>query len=218
MIVSQAKKFDDILKSLEGEAKVFIFGCGECATTCKTGGEPEVLAMKKRLEEAGKTVTGYVIPDAPCNASQVKMAMAKNAAQIKEAESFLVMACGLGTQSVEENDRRGRRAHTANDTISIGTIDSSGLVFKELCSACVECILEETGGICPMTRCSKGLLNGPCGGQDEGKCEVDKDRDCAWVLIYKKLKETGKLDKLRKISPPKDYSKSVRPHTVDLSK
>jgi len=218
MIITRPKKFEEILASLQAEQKIFIFGCGECATTCKTCGEEEVLAMKKKLEEAGKTVTGYVVPDAPCNASQVKMAMAKNAQAAREADSFLVMACGLGVQSVQENDRALRRAHTANDTVSIGTIDASGVVFEELCSACGECVIEDTAGICPMTRCSKGLLNGPCGGQDKGKCEVDKDRDCAWVLIYKKLKETGKLDKLRKIAPAKDYSKSLKPHTTSIKK
>ncbi|MFH1655153.1 MAG: methylenetetrahydrofolate reductase C-terminal domain-containing protein [Candidatus Omnitrophota bacterium] len=213
MIISVQKKFEDILKSLESANRIFLVGCGECAATCKSGGEPEILEIKKKLEVQGKTVTGYVIPDAPCVASQTKTALAKNTKALKESDAILVMACGLGIQSVKANDRRELLVFPGCDTLFAGATDSQG-AFQELCSACGECILDSTGGICPVTRCSKGLLNGPCGGMDKGKCEVDKDRDCAWVLIYNELKKRGKLDLLSKAQAPKNYSKAARPRKL----
>jgi len=213
MIITVQKKFEDILNNLKDANKVFLVGCGECSTTCKSGGEPEILGIKKKLEEKGKTVTGFAIPDAPCVASQTKTALAKNTKALKESDAILVMACGLGIQSVKANDRRELLVLPGCDTLFAGATDSQG-VFQELCSACGECILDLTGGICPITRCPKGLLNGPCGGMDKGKCEVDKDRDCAWVLIYNELKKRGKLDLMAKSQAPKNYSKTAKPRKL----
>lgn len=215
MIITKKRQFEEILKNLGDEKKVFIVGCGECATTCQTGGEREVLQIKDLLEKGGKQVTGWVIPDAPCVASQIKIAMAKNKKALKEADSILVLACGLGVQSVAENDREKKIVHVGNDTLFMGAIDKDG-VFQERCSACGECILEETGGICAVTRCPKGLLDGPCGGTDKGKCEVDKDRDCVWTLIYKTLKEKKRLYLLKNLHLPKDYSKMSKPRKLTL--
>jgi len=194
-----------------------LVGCGECSTTCKSGGEPEVLEVKAKLEQQGKIVTGYVIPDAPCISAQIKTALAKNAKALKEAEAILVMACGLGVQSVKSNDRRELPIFPGCDTLFMGAVDNEG-TFQELCSACGECILDLTGGICPVTRCSKGLLNGPCGGMNKGKCEVDKDKDCAWVLIYDELKKKGKIGLFNKIQSAKKYSKTTRPKKLVLEK
>lgn len=216
MIITKQKQIKDILESLKKEKKVFIIGCGECATTCKTGGEAEVLAMKQLLEKEGKVVTGWDIPNAPCVAAQIKMTMAKKKKAIEEADGYLVMACGLGVQSVQENERKRKRAHTANDTICAALLDKTGVNFFEYCSACGNCVLELTGGICPITRCPKGLLNGPCGGVNKGKCEVDPERDCTWVLIYKNLKDRNELELLSAIKPPKDFSVSTKPHQISI--
>ena len=213
MIITKQKKLEDILASLKDSKNVFLVGCGECSTTCKSGGEPELLEAKKKLEQAGKTVTGYVVPDAPCVAAQMKTALAKNTKALKESDAILVMACGLGAQSVKANDRRELVVLPGCDTLFAGATDSSGQ-FLELCSACGECILELTGGICPVTRCPKGLLNGPCGGSDKGKCEVDKDKDCVWTLIYKELKKANRLYLLKEIRPPKDYSVMTKPRKL----
>ena len=210
MIITKQKSLKDILSYLEGSDKVFIFGCGECSTTCKTGGETEVLAMKEALERAGKTVTGYSIPSAPCVAAKVKLEAAKNRKSIEAANAVLVMACGLGIQSVKENLRAQKSVHVACDTLFMGAVESNGAFFEK-CSACGDCVLESTGMICPITRCPKSILDGPCGGQDKGKCEVDREKDCVWVLIYKELKEKGKLDLLKKRQSPKDYSKTAKP-------
>ena len=211
MIITQQKPFEEIKSNLKPGEKIFIIGCGECSTTCKTGGEPEVLEMKAKLEAEGFTVTGYIVPQAPCIASQVKVAFSKNRNKISKSDSILILACGLGVQSVLENIREEKDFHVGCDTIFMGIVDNSGRGFWEYCSACGECILEYTGGICPITRCSKGLLNGPCGGMDKGKCEVDKERDCAWVLIYERLKKKGKLHLIERMFPPKDYSRHTKP-------
>ena len=215
MIITKQKEFKTILKYLEGEKKIFLIGCGECSTTCKAGGEEDVKKIKEALESQGKTVTGYCVPEAPCIAAKVKLELAKNRKAIESSDAILVLACGLGIQSVKENLRTEKTVHVGCDTLFMGAVDSSGL-FLEKCSACGDCILELTGLICPITRCAKSLLNGPCGGQDKGKCEVDKDKDCAWILIYNELKKQNKLHLLKQIMPTKDYSKSTKPGQLSL--
>ena len=211
MIVTQKKEFDEILKFIGDKKKVFIVGCGDCATTCKTGGEEEIKEMKRLLEAKGKVVTGWAIPDSPCIASQVKLYFAKNKKAIDETEVFLILACGLGAQSVLDNDRAKRSVVIGCDTLFGSILDKTGAGFFERCAMCGECVLNITGGICPVTRCAKGLLNGPCGGSDKGKCEVDKEKDCAWILIYNRLKELGLLNNLKARKPAKDYSKNNKP-------
>jgi len=215
MIITKQKEFKEILKYLEGQTKIFLIGCGECSATCKTGGEDDVKKIKEALEKEGKAITGTCVPEAPCIAAKVKMGLAKNRKLIESSDAILVLACGLGIQSVKENLRVDKPVHVGCDTLFMGAIDAGG-VFLEKCSACGDCVLELTGLICPLTRCPKGLLNGPCGGQDKGKCEVDKDRDCAWILIYNELKKQNKLDLLKAIKPPKDYSKTSKPRQLSL--
>jgi len=128
-----------------------------------------------------------------------------------------VLACGLGVQSVIDNDRTGKAVLPACNTLFGAVVDSEGN-FLEKCSLCGECVLGLTAGICPVTLCPKGLLNGPCGGMNQGKCEVDKDKDCAWVLIYKALEKRGKLDQMRKIQPPKDFKKNIKPRKIAAAK
>jgi hypothetical protein len=210
MIITKQKELREILKFLEGQNKIFIVGCGECSTTCKTGGEDEVKAVKEALLKSGKTVTGYSIPTAPCVAAKVKLELSKHRREMESADAILVLACGLGIQSVKENLRVAKPVHVGCDTLFMGAIDGKG-EFLERCSACGDCVLEVTGMICPITRCPKSLVNGPCGGQDKGKCEIDKDMDCAWILIYNELKKENKLHLLKEIRPPKDHSKATKP-------
>jgi len=217
MIITRKKEQGDIIKALGGEKAVFIIGCGECSTTCKTGGEAEVLAMKEDLEKRGFSVTGYCVPEAPCFASKVRVGFAKNKKAIEASDAVLVLACGLGAQSVKDNLNIEKPVHIGCDTVSIGQVDKDGM-FLERCSACGECLLEMTDMICPVTRCAKGLLNGPCGGQDKGKCETDRTKDCAWVLIYRSLSKKNKLDVLKQIKSPKSFSKMLKPRDVDPKK
>ncbi len=214
MIVSEKKPFDEILKALADKKKIFILGCGDCATTCKTGGEKEISDMKKLLEEKGKVVTGWTIPDSPCIASQTKLHFAKNKKAVDEADVFLVLACGLGAQSVLENDRAKRPVFIGCNTMFGSILDHTGAGFFERCAMCGECVLNLTGGICPVVRCAKGLLNGPCGGSDKGKCEIDKNKDCAWILIYNRLKELGNLKAMKERKPARDHSKNTKPREI----
>jgi hypothetical protein len=217
MIISEQKPPEEIINSLSGYTKIFLVGCGECAATCKTGGEPELLTMKKLLEEQGKIVLGMCIPSAPCVASQIKTELAKNMKVLREAEAILVLACGLGVQSVKDNDRLGLTILPSCNTMFGAVMDAQGN-FYEKCSMCAECVLDVTGGICPITLCAKGLLNGPCGGMNKGKCEVDQDKDCAWVLIYKELEKKKKLGRFKEIQAAKDFKKSGKPHKLIISK
>jgi len=217
MIISQQKPREELIASLKEYHKIFLVGCGECATTCKSGGQPELSKMQVDLEAKGKTVTGFCIPSAPCVAAQIKMELAKNMKALREAEAVVVLACGLGVQSVKDNNRFAQAIIPANNTMFGAVMDAQGN-FYEKCSMCGECVLDVTEGICPVTLCAKGLLNGPCGGMNKGKCEVDNQKDCAWVLIYKELEKNNKLESLRKIRLPRDYEKSSKPHKLLLNK
>ena len=216
MIITEQKALQEIIDSLKDYKRIFLVGCGECAATCKTGGEPELGRMKALLEEAGKTVTGMCMPGAPCVASQIKTEFAKNMKALRESEAILVLACGLGVQSAKDNDRIGLAVLPALNSIFGAVMDAQGN-FLEKCSLCGECVLDETGGICPITLCPKGLLNGPCGGMDKGKCEVDKDKDCAWVLIYRELEKKNKLANIKKVQPVKDYKKNTKPRKLIIT-
>ncbi|MBW2039643.1 MAG: methylenetetrahydrofolate reductase C-terminal domain-containing protein [Deltaproteobacteria bacterium] len=207
MIISEQKPFKEILGYLEDEEKVFIVGCGDCATVCQTGGEEQVKEMKAKLEGVGKIVTGWIVLNPACHILEVKRGFREKKEEVSSANSLLVMACGNGVQAVVEAS--GKVAHPALNTLFLGSIQRFGQ-YLERCSLCGECILEKTGGICPLTRCAKGLLNGPCGGAKDGKCEVDPEKDCAWELIFKRLNELGKIERLKEFQPPKAYSRSRR--------
>ncbi|MDD5108335.1 MAG: methylenetetrahydrofolate reductase C-terminal domain-containing protein [Candidatus Omnitrophica bacterium] len=213
MIISQLKPLDELLFSLKDYKKIFIVGCGECATTCKSGGEVEVLKMKKDLVSAGKIITGHCIPSAPCVAAKLKGELSKNLKALRLTDAVLVLACGLGVQSFKDNDRLNLVVFPACDTIFGAVMDAKGDFFEK-CSMCAECVLGKTAGICPITLCPKGLLNGPCGGVNKGKCEVDNQKDCAWVLIYNEMYKNKKLKALKEIHKPRDFQKSDKPHKL----
>lgn len=217
MIISQQKPLDELLGSLKDYQKIFLVGCGECAATCRSGGQPELEKMKALLESMGKKILGMCLPDAPCVAAQIKIGLAKNIKALRDSEAVLVLACGLGVQSVKENNRFNQAVIPANNTIFSAVMDAQGN-FYEKCFMCAECVLDETAGICPVTLCPKGLLNGPCGGMDKGKCEVDNERDCAWVLIYRESEKKNSLDKIRVIHKERDYQKALRPHKLIMNK
>jgi len=213
MIATKQKPFEEILKSLEGEKNIFIVGCGDCATICHTGGEEEVWAMEEKLAAHGKRVVGTTVIDVTCHTLKVRNVFNELADRIAEADGLLILACGAGVQSVAQIT--DQTVHPGLDSLFLANIRRHGQ-FNERCSMCGECILDLTRGICPVTRCAKGLLNGPCGGAKNGQCEVDPERECCWVEIYQRLKERGELDRLLEYQPPKDFQRTVKPGRLTL--
>ncbi len=213
MIITEKKPSEELKESLKGYKRIFLIGCGECATACKTGGAAEILEAQKALEEMGKFITGTCIPQAPCLASQVKAELAKHSAALRESDAVLIFACGLGVQSVKDNSRLDLTVIPALDSVCGAVMDAKGS-FIEKCSTCGECSLAQTAGICAVTLCPKGLANGPCGGVNKGKCELDPDKDCAWVLIYNELARKNRTKDMMSIRKARDFKKSVKPHVV----
>ena len=213
MTITEQKPFEEILALLEPFTRVFIVGCGECATLCQTGGEYEVEEMKQKLTEQGKEVVGTAIPNAVCEILDTKRELRKTKEAVAQAEAFLVLCCGAGVQAVVEAAGDGKHVIPGCNTLFLGDTYRKGQHY-EWCSMCTECVLGEYGGICPITRCPKGQTNGPCGGTDNGKCEVDPDQDCVWTLIFNRSKEIGVWDKIAardNIREPKDYSRLRKP-------
>ena len=205
MIVSRKKPIEAVLAMLEGVKKVGLVGCKSCASACAVGGEKECLEMKAFLEEQGFEVVGIALPDESCH----KMLVRRDIKPLAEAEAIVSMACGSGCQTVASNAKVP--VYPANDTIFVGLTERVGM-FHETCRTCGDCVLGETGGICPMTQCAKSLVNGPCGGQKNGKCEVNPANDCAWIAIYKRLESLNQLHKMEATlddHTPRDYPQSV---------
>ena len=211
MIVTRQKNFDDLLKSITN-GPVFIIGCSECATLCHTGGEEEVLQMKSALEKKNICVTGWVILDPACNLQNDKRLLKKYKKELDKAKKILVLSCGSGVQTVSEIIDNIDVIPGA-DTIFLGEIVRL-TDFEKRCTLCGECIQDLFDGFCPISRCPKSMLNGPCGGSVNGKCEVSSDLDCIWDIIFKRLTEKGKLDRLKEIKKPKDWSKSTEMRRV----
>ncbi len=212
MIITVQKPDDEIQRTLYGLDKLFLVGCGTCATECKTGGEDEVKSASSKLAGMGKTVTGYTVVESVCDHRLTRLELKRKSSAVEASDAIVVLACGTATQTVAELSKK--TAVPGCNTQFIGAIERIGRYY-ERCRACGDCILFETGGICPIARCGKSLLNGPCGGQAKGKCEVGGwKNDCAWVLIYNRLRDNGRLDLFKKYRPPKDYSQMVAAREV----
>ena len=208
MILSKAKPFEKVIESIRDAGSVFITACGGCPLGCQSGGEAEVARLKESLAAGGKKVTGAVTIDFLCNKALVGTRLKRRIEEIRGADRILVMSCGIGVQAV--GNMVDKPSVPVLDTVSAGGLQ--GLwPSTERCIACGDCVLDRTGGICPFTTCAKRLLNGPCGGSHSGKCEVEKDRDCGWYMIYMRLKDLGLLDRLKEPIPPRDHRKRDLP-------
>ena len=210
--ITKQKPFEETKEQLADFDRVFIIGCGTCATMTKTGGIDEVLEMKDRLQELGKRVSGWTVIPTACD-EMTEVAMKENRRAIEDASCILAMPCALGVHRI--NSYINHPVIPALDTLFIAVEDTPGY-FREVCAQCGQCVLGETAGICPITACHKGLVNGPCGGTNSGKCEVDKEKDCAWTLIYERLREQGRLDLMRKYHPPHNFQVEPRPRTIKI--
>ena len=210
--ITKQKSQDEIQQGLNGLDRVFVIGCGTCTTITKTGGIDQVEEMKERLQELGKLVTGWTVIPTACD-EMTEVAMKENEQAIRIADCILSMSCALGVHRMSLY--LDKPVIPALDTLFIAVEDSPGY-FSEACAQCGQCLLGETAGICPITACHKGLVNGPCGGTNNGKCEVDKEKDCAWTLIYQRLKEQGRLDLMRKYQPPRNHHVVPKPRAVRI--
>ena len=210
MIVAERKTLEQINAMIEGFDKILVAGCGTCVAVCMAGGEKEVellaaqLRMKGKLD--GKTrIVDEITITRQCDKEYLDT-LSKYA---DDYDAIVSTACGAGVQFLAER-YEDQIVLPALNTLFIGVAEEAG-VWSQRCIACEDCILDQTGGICPMTICAKNSLNGPCGGTNHGKCEVDDAKDCAWTKIYHKLEKLDRLDYMRKIQPPKDYSVMTKP-------
>lgn len=212
--ITKQKSTEEIFHLLEGQDRIFIIGCGTCVTLTRTGGAPEVAAMQETLLESGKLVTGQVVVPVACDNLTTDI-LQEETERIEQADVLLIMTCAFGVQTI--SSQLERMVVPALDTLFLGKESGAGQ-FNEICTQCGTCVIGETGGICPVTACHKGLINGPCGGTNQGKCEIDSNKDCAWTLIYNRLKGFGRLESMRKLQGPRDFLGEPTPGKFEMSK
>jgi ferredoxin len=207
MIIAEQKTLAEIKSMLGNMEKVLVVGCGTCVTVCFAGGAREAailsasLRMATKLDGNGKQVTDVTV-QRQCEWEYLDQI----ASQVKDADLVLSLGCGIGVQAIAEHFPESWVVPGLN-TKFLGIPTEQG-VWSERCAACGECILDLTGGICPIARCSKSLLNGPCGGSEAGHCEIDPDVPCAWQLIYDRLSSMNRLENIYEIREPKNWQKS----------
>lgn len=211
--ITKTKSGDEINHLLSGLNRVFIIGCGTCATLTRTGGAPEVASMRDILVESGKLVTGEMVVPVACD-NLTSEILQEEMGRMEQADVLLVMSCAFGVQAISSQMKR--MVVPALDTLFIGKETGSGQ-FSEICAQCGTCIIGETGGICPVTSCHKGLVNGPCGGTDKGKCEIPGDKDCAWTRIYARLSELDRLQSMRKLQSPRNFLGEPSPGKFEVT-
>jgi hypothetical protein len=213
MIVAKRKPFAEILKDLKDCRKILVVGCGTCVAVCLAGGKKEVgllaaqLRMRFNLEKKEVEISEETL-ERQCDREFLDMLQDR----IRDYDAVLSLACGAGVQLLAET-YPDKPIYPGVNTAFIGVAEAAGL-WTERCQACGDCLLSLTGGICPRTRCTKGLNNGPCGGMRSGQCEVDPERPCAWVLIYDRLDRAGRLDQIENMFPPTDFRHQTRPGKV----
>jgi len=214
LIVAEQKPLEEIRRMIAPYEKVLIIGCGTCMTVCGAGGESEVSFLHSALRVAqakgrngSQTFSEYILKR-QCDSEFLDMLVDK----VEDVDAILSLGCGIGVQALAERFPELPVLPGVN-TAFMGMAKEWG-IWDERCAACGDCRLEETAGICPITRCTKGILNGPCAGTKNGKCEANKDMDCAWVLIYKRLERLEQLEKMRRYCPPRNFMAIPRPKRI----
>lgn len=234
MIITRQKSLEEILEMLQGSEKVALIGCGGCVTFYKTGGRKETVELAEKLKEKGVNVVATGISARQCYLMEEKEAeglddieiikkLARSIEGLEETESLdavVSLACGVGVQNLA--NLINIPVYPAQNTLFMGRRRVEGDFDIEQCIGCGDCVLGYTAGICPVTRCAKSLMNGPCGGVFNGNCEVSQSRvskhpvPCAWIQIYEKLKKMDKLDNIRRIFPEKDFTKATHMRKVEV--
>jgi ferredoxin len=212
MIVAKRKPLEELKNQLKDYKKVLNVGCGTCVAVCLAGGEKEVAVLNAELDMARKMDNNPLEIDAITLERQCdREYLAELDTIAKKYDAILSMACGVGVQFLAER---------FPDIPVFPAVDTSGLAvnqgvgwYEERCRSCESCVLGQTGGICPVTMCAKGLYNGPCGGTNNGSCEIHVDQPCAWYMIYERLEKQGRLDCIHKIIPVQDWKNQI-PRTL----
>jgi ferredoxin len=209
MIKAEQKPMEEILRCLNPYNKILLAGCGACVTVCHAGGEKEVGLLASGLRMARKKMGRVieVLEITPARQCEPEFALALSEA-IERVEAVVSVACGVGVQTIVRHFPKTPVFPGVNTTFLGETVIQG--VWEERCQACGNCLLETTGGICPIARCAKQLLNGPCGGSSDGKCEIKRETDCAWRLIYDRLKTLGQLYKLEEVVPARRWGVESR--------
>ena len=210
--ITQKKPEEEIERLLKGLSRLFIIGCGTCVTLTRTGGDPEVQELKESLSAKGKLVTGTTVVPVACD-NLTREFLLEFGEQIEQADCLLITSCAFGVQTIARQLKK--MVVPAVNTMFIGKETAFG-TFDEVCTQCGTCIIGETGGICPVTNCHKGLVNGPCGGTNHGKCEIDVNKDCVWTLIYNRLNDLGRLESMRKYQKPRNHTGEPKPGKFKL--
>ncbi len=205
MIVADKKPIEEIIEVIKDHDKILVLGCNECVTVCEAGGkkEVEILASALRmyfLNNGKEMVIDEHTLERQCDHEYLEEVRDR----IDQYDAVLSLACGVGVQFMAEK-YHSTPIYPGVNTCFLGATEQRGL-WTERCQACGECMLATTGGICPVSRCAKRILNGPCGGSSNGKCELGKEVDCAWHLIVERLKALGRLDDYEKVCSIKDWS------------
>ncbi len=215
MIIAEQKPLRDIIAELDGHRRILVAGCRSCAAICLAGGEREVATLAEALrlhsDVRGK---GWRISEVTVERQCEKEWVRGAASIISGCDAVLSLACGVGAQ-VMQAEYPDIRILPGLNTSNMGAPEELG-IYLEKCEGCGDCVLHLTGGICPVARCSKSLLNGPCGGSQNGKCEVNQDTPCAWDQIYQSLRRLGRLDLMEVNIPPKNWlpSRSGGPRRI----
>jgi len=221
MNAQEQKPLEEILGFLDGKEKVVLSGCGACATIFRTGGIEDLADMKERLETRGKEVIGTIGMPFGIFACYLPMSSGfyeQNSDILEAADAVLGQSCGDGIQAMREylEEEMGIVKPIYPATNARGLSSGGPVRFDERCQACGDCKLGLTTGLCPLVQCPKGLLNGPCGGtREDGKCEVDPDKDCVWVKIYERAERLNQLNELVETMEPHDWSKQTRPRQLE---
>jgi ferredoxin len=207
MITAERKPMEEIIESVRPYNRILLVGCNECVTVCAAGGRKEVGILSSALQLAfmqeGKTLDIKELTlERQCDPEYVEELVTV----IDQADAVLSMACGCGVQEVARR-YKDKPVYPAVNTMFMGAAERQG-VWAERCQGCGDCILGLTGGICPVARCSKRLLNGPCGGSTAGKCEISQDVDCVWQLIWDRMKALGIENRYEEVMTAKDWRTS----------
>ncbi len=216
MIVAEQKNLEEMRMMIAPYERVLILGCGTCMTVCNAGGEREASFLHNalRLAESRSGDATHIFSEDTVKRQCDYEFLYPLADKTGDVDAILSLGCGIGVQAIADSFP-DKPVLPGVNTAFIGMTKEWG-VWDERCAACGDCRLEETGGICPITRCTKGILNGPCAGTKNGKCEANKDMDCAWVLIYQRLERLQQLEKMRRYYPPRNFLAMPRPKRMTI--